>query len=415
MKSFLALSVLISFTAQATHLGHPPHLDLDATSDEYAAYLNQEFQLESFQSDEPSIAAALRIGARLSGWLKDQNSRRPADRQIRLTSATTRYGIPIETPNKYNPDLIQTKLDTAMAALPAAMAEVLNGTSAYPAQLPIADAEFVTLGRAVDKVYQSAARWKSLKPWIPEYTENKARDVRGYYFLKKNDWTPEKLANFGALDSETQKQLKGWLVLTCLNLLFSDQATCTRYLNEAIASNKVADYYNDYHAAAESNWNDFFAIPATASRRDIVWNSSNINMATVPFNTPTSARIKSYLSANIEDEWKFGDWGLRLNFGSFPSGPRVEFQTGVVPHVNGLGGNVIVMDENQPVEEYESQWTIRHEFGHVLGFPDCYHEFYDTEIQAFVNYQLDTSDLMCSRAGNMKERLFNEMKRVYFH
>jgi len=89
------------------------------------------------------------------------------------------------------------------------------------------------------------------------------------------------------------------------------------------------------------------------------------------------------------------------------------FQPGVVPHVNGLGGNEIVMDSNQPIEEYESQWTIRHEFGHVIGLPDCYHEFYDVSQQAFVNYQLDITDLMCSRAGNMNERIYNELKRVY--
>jgi hypothetical protein len=71
------------------------------------------------------------------------------------------------------------------------------------------------------------------------------------------------------------------------------------------------------------------------------------------------------------------------------------------------------MDSNQPIEEYESQWTIRHEFGHVLGLPDCYHEFYDVNARAYVNYQLDITDLMCSRAGNMNERIYKELKEAY--
>jgi hypothetical protein len=102
-----------------------------------------------------------------------------------------------------------------------------------------------------------------------------------------------------------------------------------------------------------------------------------------------------------------------MTFGNYPNGALLKFEAGVVPHVNGLGGNEIVMDSTQPIEEYESQWTIRHEYGHVIGLPDCYHEFYDSELGAFVNYQLDVTDLMCSRAGNMKERIYKELVRVY--
>ena len=43
------------------------------------------------------------------------------------------------------------------------------------------------------------------------------------------------------------------------------------------------------------------------------------------------------------------------------------------------------------------QWTIRHEFGHVLGFPNCYLEFYDNDTATMVSYQLDVTNLMCSR------------------
>ncbi len=71
------------------------------------------------------------------------------------------------------------------------------------------------------------------------------------------------------------------------------------------------------------------------------------------------------------------------------------------------------MDANQALEEYNAQWTIRHEFGHVLGLPDCYHEFYDVKLNAYVNYELDSSDIMCSRAGNFKPRIYQELKRVY--
>ena len=72
------------------------------------------------------------------------------------------------------------------------------------------------------------------------------------------------------------------------------------------------------------------------------------------------------------------------------------------------------MDANAPLTEYDVKWTIRHEYGHVLGFPDCYLEFWDKELKAIVSYQLDTSDLMCSRRGHLKQRHFDALRDAYF-
>ncbi len=54
--------------------------------------------------------------------------------------------------------------------------------------------------------------------------------------------------------------------------------------------------------------------------------------------------------------------------------------------------------------------VIRHEYGHVLGFPDCYVEFYDSEAKAIINYQIDTTNLMCSRRGKLQEKHFLELQ-----
>jgi hypothetical protein len=125
--------------------------------------------------------------------------------------------------------------------------------------------------------------------------------------------------------------------------------------------------------------------------------------------------VKTFLSENIEDEWKWKDWRLTLNFisGGFDT-THVEFVPGATPHVNGLAGSTITMDANQPLTEYHVRWTIRHEFGHTLGFPDCYVEFYDTDKAVMISYQLDTTNLMCSRRGKLQEKHYEELKRVYY-
>jgi hypothetical protein len=45
--------------------------------------------------------------------------------------------------------------------------------------------------------------------------------------------------------------------------------------------------------------------------------------------------------------------------------------------------------------------TFAHELGHVLGFPDCYHEFYDQKTKEIIYYTLDKTgkNLMCHLNG----------------
>jgi hypothetical protein len=71
------------------------------------------------------------------------------------------------------------------------------------------------------------------------------------------------------------------------------------------------------------------------------------------------------------------------------------------------------MDANTPLTEWDVQWTIRHEFGHVLGFVDCYLEFYDPSEKAIVTYQLDIDHLMCARSGRMQKSMYDVLKQYY--
>jgi hypothetical protein len=403
--TILLASLFISSTALAT----VPHMDLEMTSAEYRVHLQNLPRTKQTQADDPAISASLKIGERLSQWITVINNSRPEASAIRLTSEGTRRGIPIDAPSIYNPASIKTGLEQIMKDLPEAMRSVLFSSSDLPASSGMDDETFIKHARLLDRNYQSAARYKSVNIYRSHYVRAAAKDVRGYYFLKKNRITKEVLSDVRQIQSGRLNQIKDALARICVNAsetLFA----CARKVDEAVKTNTLAAHYERYITNAIKNWDTFFQIPNSAARRDVQWNGS---VMSVPFNTPHIPKFVPYLQNNIQDEFRFGDWKLLINFGTFSNGPLLVFKPGVVPHVNGLGGNQIVMDSNQPIEEYESQWTIRHEFGHVIGLPDCYHEFYDTKLAAYVNYQLDTTDLMCSRAGNMNERIYLELKKVY--
>lgn len=389
----------------------PLHLDLEMSSNEYRVLLKKlkTNNIIGEEKDDPAIAEALKLGERLSKWISVVNSTRPTERAIRLTSEATRRGIPIDQPNRYSPEIIKLETRKILSDLPIDMKSVLLSSEDLPYDIPLDDETFILYARKVDRNYQSAARYKSVDKFRNYYIRAAAKDVRGYYYLKINNITEVELRNAQSIPSSKVNPIKEALTLICYNTE-EDLESCQERVHSAFKNNALQTHYEKYMPRAKKIWSDFFKIPSHAVRRDVRWSSTK---TVVPFNNPEIPKFGPYLRDNIEDEFKWNGWGLKLSFGRYPGGPLLKFEPGVVPHVNGLGGNEIVMDANQPIEEYESQWTIRHEFGHVLGLPDCYHEFYDMESNTYVNYQLDITDLMCSRAGNMKERIFKELEKAY--
>jgi hypothetical protein len=407
MKVFILTAIIF---ISSPLLSGPLHLDLEMSSDEYRLLLkNMRSSNKFIAPDQPEIAEALQMGERLSKWIAKVNEIRTPEQAIRLTSAATRRGIPINKPNMYSPSIIKAETTAILSEVPNQITNILISQSELPTTLPVDDEQFIIHARRIDRNYQSAARYKSVDVWRNSYIQAANRDVRGLYYLETNKIGETELRDIDLIPAEKVSAIKAALTQICQNSL-KDLKRCSQDVEKAFSENKLSKFYSQYIQNSRKIWNNFFKIPVYARRSDVSWTDT---LTTVPFNTPEIPKFIPYLQDNIEDEFRWKGWKLKLRFGDFPLGPILKFQGGVVPHVNGLGGNEIVMDANQPIEEYESQWTIRHEFGHVIGLPDCYHEFYDTKARAYVNYQLDITDLMCSRAGNMKERIYKELEEAY--
>ncbi len=89
------------------------------------------------------------------------------------------------------------------------------------------------------------------------------------------------------------------------------------------------------------------------------------------------------------------------------------WRPGALPSVNAIGGNLITMDQNLPLWLEQSEATMIHEFGHILGFPDCYVEFWSEAEHAFVFYTLDPSNRMCALSGKTLQSHFESLKENY--
>lgn len=386
-----------------------PHMDLNMSGFEYEALLAKEQPLLGVQPKKHIFDDIFATGKRNLDWIRLLNQNRQ-DR-ISLSTPETQQGFPIHSPRIYNVALIRASYDELKQSMPEPLRNVIFGSSPLPTQLPCALEDYIKWGLQVDRVYQIAARWRTYEPYRDHLLMNSVKDVRGYHFLTTMDGLLEKLSDWKNLTNEEKPQITLWLNQVCRNSL-RDIDRCRSLTEQAIQNNQAVVFFNKHKTASEEIIREMMYIPDDGHFGVVNWKTEH--EVHVPFKEPTDLAMRSYLLDNIEKEWNLSPFALKVNWVAEDQyGVDVIWSPGVTPHVPGLGSHQIYMDANAPITEYDVQWTIRHEFGHVLGFPDCYIEFYDTDLKAIVGYQIDTSDLMCSRQGHLKDRHVQEMKRVY--
>jgi hypothetical protein len=410
MKTLLALALLPTLALAAPYRP-APDLPPDATT----GMLKAAGGAKLLTASEDGLDSIVKVGERNLAWLSHINSLRPANDKISLTSKETMHGIPIDQPSEYNVNLIQKKLETLKPTIPAPMQDVLFGAQAFPDSPNVPLKDYINSARELDRVYQLALRWRMMLPYLDYLTERRHQDVRGWYFLSKLDGRAEKLKNFSQQDSKLQAQLREWLTGLCFNSEGNDDISECETAVESMIKNgqDLEAYYQSLAPDSQKVYESFFLIPDQVQRAEITEVAGDHPHLEVPFTDPVKDEVRHFLQDNVQDEWRIGDWHLDVSFSNAPGLAHIEFQSGATPHVNQVGGDTIVMNANQPLTEYDANWTIRHEFGHVLGFLDCYVEFYKREQNVIVSYQFDTDNLMCSRRGHIQERHRAELERIY--
>lgn len=412
MKLLLVLSALsFAFSTQANQIVKKKvHILPDSPGWVYLEK-SKKMQIPFDMEIDSEISGAITVGERSLAWLKYMNQFRPDGQKLVLTKPGDLKGIPIETPSRYNGKIVLEKHQEIASQIPAELKSILYTQVELPKELPVSEELYVKWAKEIDKNYQTATRWKMMQPWLGLLELDRKDDLRGWYNLsKKTENVESVLRSVDTLPKEKQVEIQEWLLQMCQNSLGLYNG-CDSKVEEAITQKTAYELYLKYLPAGEKIWNSYFGL--TNPRNEFVWTAKNPLQMLIPFRDPGNKEILDFLKLNIEDEFKWNDWKMILDF-TPKADVHVEFQPGAVPHVNGAGGNTIVMDENTPLTEWDVQWTIRHEFGHVLGFVDCYLEFYEPKEKVIINYQLDIEHLMCARSGRMNQSIYDTLKTNYF-
>lgn len=406
---FLSASLVFAANTMSQKHDAIPHYDLEMTGAEYSLFLEKNKEALETNATALSLQDILDVGKRNLDWLKLLNSNRT--NKLSFSSAATQKGYPMDQPREYNPSIIRQQFVELKSQMPVALGQVIFGANALPATLPTTDDEYIEWGLKTDRVYQIATRWLMMEPYLSHLRSRRADDIRGFYFLSEMQNRKDKLNDFKNLPTNEQEQLREWLFQVCLNSR-SAKTTCRNEIAQSEKKNALESLFLSYKPYGQKIWDKMMKIPASGRFPDVRWVSGA--EVRIPFRPVSDPAISQYLVSNLEEEWKapgvqlFVDFNLASSYSVF-----VTWTPGVTPHVPYLGASEMVMDANAPITEYDVQWTIRHEFGHVLGFPDCYIEFYNDDTQSIISYQLDITDLMCSRRGHLNQRHVSEMEKNY--
>jgi hypothetical protein len=414
-------ALVFSASGLASRPAKPPHYDLQMSSQDLERalsrqLLNQSAEFSNQDQQQPLNRLhqqIIEMGRLNLEWLELINSKR--ENPIVLYKPGELKGIPIETPASYGPTVIENRHSSLVEELPEAMKAILQRGESPTPDLPTENAEdYRQFARQVDGLYGMTLRWEMMKRWLSYLAARRAEDIRGYHFLSKKDNLESYLRTYSAHPEEEQMKIRFWLQTLCYNSaqFSSDQhfRNCRTEAEQSLEQDQAYEFSQRYWSFAQRRYEAFFKIPSHTRNGS----TQKLPKGFVSEFRSASPEMQAFLKDNIEDEFQLGEFNLEVKFTSSRfSGVFVEWLPDVTPHVKGLGSDHIVMNSRDLLEDWNTQWTIRHEFGHVLGLPDCYIEFYERDKGVITNYQIDVDDLMCSRSGLMNERIANELEAAY--
>jgi hypothetical protein len=378
--------------------------------------LNKKLNQFSNDTDLKKLQTILDVSKKASEWINLINTLRSPEDQLDLSNppGTNSGGIPYQKPMKSSTTILENKLSDFFTQTPDALKSILKSNDPLTSQIPIQDEVlFVKEMRKLDRIYQATIRFIGQLDWLLYYANREIFDVRGYLFFKEKESSKleDYLKNIDSLEAKEKEQVLISLLGLCKNGDF-DPSDCRSELQKSLSKNRLYSFYTRFNRYGESMYQLFFTLKKT--RAENYWNEEK-TILHAPFFTPESPEVSTWLKQNVEAEWSYLDQKLQIDF--YPKSPldfpQVIFKTGVTAHVNEVAGNLITMEAEYPINSPDQKWTIRHEYGHVLGFEDCYLEFYDSNEKAMVYYEIDVNNIMCSRNGKIQATHFNQINLKY--
>ncbi|TNF02661.1 MAG: hypothetical protein EP326_02960 [Deltaproteobacteria bacterium] len=266
-------------------------------------------------------------------------------------------------------------------------------------------AEFDRIKSRLSAASQLAVRYKNYSCQLNHLAQRKKNDVRPYYRLK--DLECQDNQNEHCLET----RLKRWnekddtlykdLVSMCSKV--HSEALCMSMISFSNAKRSLLSFYQNLKKEFHRKVIDpLFLLESRSPHLSCHTNEEGKKVLTLdlvvrPNDVVRFAGGLYTALAYVENAWSTEKVRFKVNHLNVGEGkPIVNFKKGITSHVDSDTKSVISL--NSRLQGLGLTKTLAHEIGHVIGFKDCYIEFFDQEKRSLVYYEIDRDkgNIMCS-------------------
>jgi hypothetical protein len=267
------------------------------------------------------------------------------------------------------------------------------------------------VGEDLFYLYNESRRFEDQKCSFKILAEKKKFDIRP--FLNLAHFCYKKYKSEYCEDSEYQSmnpEKESWVRENTVNLCksFSKDVACEAEYSIHLRKNTLASMLKNYYSRFQADrFVALFKLRPNHSKFTCLAPNENaeskIVMKIKVFEGSFNHEILAELLKKVEETWSTKDFSLKLELiKTYSEGAITIVPTDKsISYVPDNNNRIVYLSTQQDLGT--TKRVLAHEFGHVLGFPDCYIEFFDDSKKELVYYEIskNNTNIMCSLKDNV--------------
>lgn len=226
------------------------------------------------------------------------------------------------------------------------------------------------------------------------YLVHRWADLRGYLNLKKKVDSKKIDLNSSIknIDSATKKQLLDM----CRNFEKTIEECAEHWKGFEDDSLSLGDVYSILKPRSQALFADFLKVdPNNLALNVVATKTKSTLKLTVPMNLEVLGLQKDAFIEIIRAYWNVSGLEIEILNSKDPMVPFIKLNDNRANYVHFDNPKEMGLQEDFLYDPYSYADVVAHEFGHILGFVDCYLEFYEDDNKTIVSYPLDPNNIMC--------------------